>query len=204
MDFVKASNSEKDLRDMNRRLVELWRSRRPPGGWDAESMESVPQYISLTAVHHICGAWDVDWSKDEAAIAWLSDFVDGKQDAIPVFASQALGAERAAELATAAESAEDWWMASLRWSASALSEHRLGFYGKSLPVAHAAAQALEHVATTQPDKHQLEMSVLLMAVQSYDPSTQAKYAPRIMQIIEADPEAGDIFTRFNAMQLTEL
>ena len=63
MDFVVASKSDEARRGMNRRLVELWRSRRPPGGWDPESRESVPQYITLTAVHHINGAWESDWSR---------------------------------------------------------------------------------------------------------------------------------------------
>eukprot|EP01046_Picozoa_sp_COSAG06_P037119 COSAG06_NODE_4158_length_4512_cov_4.141400_3_plen_109_part_00 len=58
---------------------------------------------------------------------WLSDLADGKQDAIPVFAAQAFGPERVSDLAKAAEAAEDWWLASLRWSASALSGGKTGF-----------------------------------------------------------------------------
>jgi hypothetical protein len=60
-------------------------------------------------------------------IFWLSDLADGKQDAIPVFTAQAFGPERVSDLAKAAEAAEDWWLASLRWSASALSGGKTGF-----------------------------------------------------------------------------
>ena len=120
-----SSKSEEARRGMNKRLVEQWRSRRPPGGWDIESRESVPQYIAQAAPHHISGAWETDWSKDVQAMEWLSDFVDGKQDAIPVFAAQVLGLERSAELAKAAESGEDWWLASLIWSGLAVTAARL-------------------------------------------------------------------------------
>ena len=202
MEFVAASKSDEARRGMNRRLVELWRSRRPPGGWDADSKESVPQYISLTAVHHMNGAWEADWSKDEGSIAWLSDFVDGKQDAIPVFAAQALGSERTAELAKEAESADDWWLASLRWAASALSEHRLGGYGKSLPLLQESGRTLEQVDTSKA-KNQLEVTVLLMALQSYDP-TVAAFGSRIAAIVETDPTSADTFTRISATQFSQV
>ena len=200
MDFVTGAKSDEARRGMTRRLVDLWRSRRPLGGWDVESSESVPQYITLTAVHHISGAWETDWSKDEGAIAWLSDFVDGKQDAIPVFAAQALGPDRAAELAKAAESAEDWWLASLRWSASAVSEHRRGGYAKSLPLLQESAKTLERVEA-EKTRNQLETSVLIKALQSY---SQEIDIPGYTTRIEQNPEAVDIFAMTNFVQYTEM
>jgi hypothetical protein len=164
-DYVVSSKTDEERRAMNRRLVNLWRARRPSGGgWNIDSKESVPQYIAVTAVHHIGAAWQPDWSADAEAIDWLSDFVDGTQDSIPVLASEALGLERASELAKAAETAEDWWLASLRWSALALSEHRLGAHGRSLPVLQASASALERVEAGKA-KNVLEMSVLLLSLQ---------------------------------------
>lgn len=188
---------------MNKRLVELWRSRRPPGGWDIESMESVPRYIARAATHHISGAWETNWSKDEQAIEWLSDFVDGKQDAIPVFAAQALGAERSAKLAKAAESAKDWWIASLRWSASAFSEHVLGSYKLSLPVFVESARTLEQVDAKE-EKNQLELTVLLKALLSYarDIDT-AGYTGRVLQVVQAAGSKLEPITVLKVIHVTE-
>jgi len=148
----------------------------------------------MAAVHHINGAWRSDsWSEDEGAIEWLSDLVDGKQDAIPVFASQALGPVRATELAKAAEDADDWWMASLRWSASALSEHHVGAHSRSLPLLQASAKALERVDVAHKAKNKLEMSVLFLALQSYSPTIdQAGYTARCARILHANAEDFDV------------
>ena len=128
-DFLAASKSDDEQRGMHRRLVELWRSRRPAGGWDVESGESVARYISVAGVHHIGGARgpSAKPSSDDGdvAVEWLSDFVAGKQDAIPIFTARVLGAERVSQLAEAAEEAGEWWLASLRWSASAFWSMRL-------------------------------------------------------------------------------
>eukprot|EP01045_Picozoa_sp_COSAG04_P015045 COSAG04_NODE_1165_length_7994_cov_50.104370_3_plen_574_part_00 len=202
MDFVISSKSD-EVRGMNRRLVELWRSRRPSGGWDVESKESVPQYITLAAVHHISGAWETDWSKDEQAIEWLADFVDGKQDAIPVFAAQALGTERVAELAKAAESAEDWWRASLRWSASALSEHSLGGYPKSMHLLQESGRTLERVEEGK-EKNRLELTVLFKALQSFSQDIDvAGYTTRVQQAADAAGDAVDSITNMNVVLFTE-
>ena len=105
------SKSDDERRGMHRRLVELWRSRRPAGGWSAESGESVGRYISVAGVHHIGGARGPSAtlrkgdSTEDVVVEWLSDFVDGKQDAIPVFTARVLGAERVVQLAKAAEGA---------------------------------------------------------------------------------------------------
>ena len=147
MDFVVASKPDEELRGMNGRLVELWRQRRPVGGWEVDSRESVPLYIATAGVQHISGA------PEESCIEWLSDFAEGIQDAIPIFASEALGVTRATELARAAEVAGDWWRASLRWSASALSEHRIGYYKRSLPLLTCCAKALDHVDIAEGEQH---------------------------------------------------
>ena len=83
----------------NRQLVEVWRAGRPLGGWAAEGSESVSRYLVAAASHHIRSAWSPDWAEDEGATQWLSDFVDGRQDAIPVHTARALGAVRVAQLA---------------------------------------------------------------------------------------------------------
>ena len=193
-----------EARGMNRRLVELWRSRRPEkGGWPLQSTQKVPQYILQTAEHHINGAWETDWSKDEGAIEWLSDFTeDGKQDAIPVFAAKALGVAHTTELAKAAG---EWMRASLYFSASALSEQMQYAWAEStLQQIKAAAKMLERVESHKA-KNQLEISVLLMALQSYDQDLDLPgYTTRLKEIFEDDPEAGDIFARLNFLQFTEL
>lgn len=200
-----SSKSEAAQRGMNKRLVELWRSHRPPGGWDyTESRESVPQYIARAATHHISGAWETDWKQDEQAIKWLSDFVDGEQDAIPVFTAQALGVERSAELAKDAESAEDWWLASLRWSASALSEHVLGAYKLSLPVMVESARTLEQVEARE-EKNKLELSVLFKALFSYSQNIDVPgYAGRLLQAVQAMGSAVDPKTLLRTVHFTEL
>lgn len=191
-------------RGMNRRLVELWRSRRPAGGWDIEDKGSVPQYIALTAVHHVKNAWEADWEKDEVAISWLSDFVDGKQDAIPVFASQSLGLERAMQLAEAAECRGEWFLAALRWSACALSEHSLGSYGRSLPLLQRSAKALERVDSHKA-KAQLESTVLFRALQSFDSEIDAcGYTARLQTVIQAEPDVADIVTLLAVALFTEM
>lgn len=198
-----SSKSEEARRGMNRRLVELWRSRRPPGGWNIESRESVPQYITRAAPHHIAGAWESDWSKDDQALEWLSDFVDGKQDAIPIFAAQALGVERSAEMAKAAEDAEDWWLASLRWSASAMSQHVLGSYVLSLPVMVESARTLEQVEDSE-QKYQLELSVLFKALFSYSRDIDVPgYAGRVLQAVQAMGSAVDSTTELQMVHFTE-
>jgi len=70
-----------------------------------------------------------------------------------------------------------------------------------MPVLHAAAEALEHVPTTQEGKHQLELSVLEMLAKSYDGNE--KFVLRMIQIIEEDPEASDFWNRFNALNFGE-
>jgi len=155
-------------------------------------------------VHHINGGWESDWSKDEQAISWLSDFVDDKQDAVPVFAAQALGPERVAELAKAAEAAEDWWLASLRWSASALSEHRLGGNTKSLPLLVEGARTLEQVNTNKA-KNQLELSVVFMALFSYSQDIDVPgYTARVQKVVEAEGSAADSTKVLQTVHFAEL
>ena len=212
-DFVVAAKSDGELRASNRRLVELWRSERPPGGWDVMGTESVSQYMAVAAAHHIRGAWSTDWSKDTSAINWLSDFVEGKQDAIPVCAADALGAEHVAQLAKMAEAAGDWWASSLRWSAAALAAHRVGGYGQSVPLSIASANALERVepgrdTCTQEEKDQLEMAVLLLPCQSYSAEIlQGNYPSRLSQILErarqANPDAVDVTDALTILQFGE-
>ena len=202
-DYVMSSKPEEARRGMNRRLVELWRSRRPTGGWDIESRESVPQYITRTATHHISGAWDTDWSKDDQALEWLSDFVNGKQDAIPIFAAQVLGVERSAEMAKAAEHAKDWWLASLRWSASAMSQHILGSYVLSLPVMVESARTLEKLEGSE-ERYQLELSVLFKALFSYSQAIDVPgYAGRVLQAFQAIGSAVDPTTELRMVHFTE-
>ena len=203
-DYVVSSKSEEARRGMNKRLVELWRTRRPPGGWNIESRESVPQYIAQNAPHHISGAWETDWSKDVQAMEWLSDFVDGKQDAIPVFAAQVLGLERSAELAKAAESGEDWWLASLIWSASAQSQHTLGSYKLSLPVMVESARTLEQVVARE-DKNQLELSVLSTALFSHSQEIDVpNYQRRVLQAFQAVGSAVDATFALKIIHLIDL
>ena len=188
---------------MNRRLVELWRSRRPPGGFSVESKDSMPQYLAQAGVNHISGAWETDWLNDAQAIEWLSDFPGGKQDLIPVLAAQALGAERTAELAKAAESAGDWWLASLRWSASAESQHILGSYRLSLPLMVESARTLEHVDARE-EKDQLELRVLFQALFSYMQSIDvAGYSARMFKVVEAMGSAVDSLTLLRAIHFVD-
>lgn len=222
-DFVVSSKSEEARRATNCRLVELLRARRPPGGWDADATDSVSLYLSSAATLHIRGAWSPEWSKDEQAISWLEDFVDGKQDALPLFAAEALGAERATQLACAAEHECDWWVASLRWAALANAEHRRAGYAKSLPLLGKSAVAIERVQPvlaasrtpthansgkhhcTAQEKGRLELSVLLMSLKSYntDLDTQG-YLSRLTSILDVDMEAADPFSLINVVQFTDM
>jgi hypothetical protein len=226
MDYLVASKPVEAHRGMNQRLVELWRQRRPVGGWKVTSRECVPLYIATAGVQHFRGA------PEESVIEWMGDFHEGRQDAIPVFASEALGVGPATELARAAEAAGDWWLAALRWSASALSEHRLGYYKKSLPLLINCSKALDHVDIAEGTeslhvgqlsagssgqssaqipgqrkailKHQLEIPVLCKALQSYDYDTMVNgpYTARLVHLTKVDAESTDIFTRMNAEQFT--
>jgi hypothetical protein len=212
-DFVVAAKSDEQLRAANRRLVELWRAERPPGGWDMQGAEGVSQYMGVAAPHHIRGAWGVEWAEDAGAIAWLSDFVGGQQDAIPVHAADALGAAKVAQLAGAAEAAGDWWDAALRWSASALAAHQIGGHSRSLPLDEASANALERVrpgrdACTQEDRDQLEMQVLVHSLQSYSPRpNELGFAPRLSATLErlgkANPESVNVTNNLIVLQFAE-
>jgi hypothetical protein len=210
-DFVVSQKSEEERRAMNRRLVELWRSKRPAGGWDVRldiGAASVSQYMSSAAVHHMRGALTADGSDDAIATEWLADF---PQDAIPVLAARALGPERSEKLAEDAEREGLWWVASLRWSAAAQSEHPIWGYARALPLFERGAAALARVepggsACTQREKNQLEVEVLLKALQSYavEPAATAGYNGRLQHVLETDPEAADILTRLNVVQFTDM
>ena len=95
--------------------------------------------------------------------------------------------------------------ASLYFSASALSEQMQYAWAEStLQQIKAAAKMLERVESHKA-KNQLEISVLLMALQSYDQDLDLPgYTTRLKEIFEDDPEAGDIFARLNFLQFTEL
>jgi hypothetical protein len=207
MDFVRSEKSEEELRAANRRLVELLRSERPPGGWDLEGAESgsqISRYMMVAAAHHIRAASGPGWSNDEA---WLSDF---PQDAIPVHAAEALGAERVGQLAHAAESAGNWWLAAVRWSALAMAEHRTGGSGASMPLCEACIAALDHVqlvrdTCTQDEKDQLEMKVLLKPLQTYSMRAhELGYGPRLSEVLErmckGNPEVVDITSQLCTLQ----
>ena len=76
--------------------------------------------LSITAFAIIRRA---DWRSDTMGISWLDDCNDSSmisQDAIPLAAAEFLGADRVSQLAKQAESEGHFWLASLRWSASAL------------------------------------------------------------------------------------
>eukprot|EP01051_Picozoa_sp_SAG22_P015320 SAG22_NODE_1982_length_3207_cov_2.771557_4_plen_218_part_01 len=196
-----SAKTEAELRATNRRLVELWRSERPSDGWRMPGTESVSVYMAVAAAHHIRGTWGTDWSKADSAISWLSDFVEGKQDAIPVCAAEALGKDRVAELAKAAEADGDWWSASLRWSAATLAAHRVGGYSQSVPLSISSAAALErvrpgHATCKQEEKDKLEIAVLLLPLQSYGADAlDQNFGPRLVTILErarqTNPDAVD-------------
>ena len=79
----------------------------------------------------------------------------------------------------------------LRWSASALSEHRVGGYGKSLLIFVEGARTLEQVDTNTA-KNQLELSVLFMALFSYSQDIDAAgYTARAQKLVEAEGSAAD-------------
>eukprot|EP01052_Picozoa_sp_SAG31_P023688 SAG31_NODE_1969_length_6771_cov_17.211331_7_plen_1242_part_01 len=212
-DFVVSAKTEAEHRLVNRRLVELWRAERPPGGWDVPGTESVSLYMEVAAAHHMRGAWNLDWLNDGVAIGWLADFVGGKQDAIPVFAADALGIERVSQLARRAEAARDWWNSSLYWSAAALAAHRVGGYSLSVPLSISSANALEHLdpsrdACTQQQKDQLEMSVLILPLQSYSADVlDLNLVPRLVQILErakrSNSDAVDITNQLVVLQFGE-
>ena len=157
----------------------------------------------MAAVHHIGAALDADWAQDKQVVAWLDDFADGTQDAIPVFAAQALGPEHVVELAKAAEDAEDWWLASLRWSASALSERRLG-WSHARPLFEASAKALQRQGLfqcTMTEKQQLEVSVLLALLSDFS-SNEVWYA-RLDTLMEANPDVVSKDQLLARLQFTE-
>eukprot|EP01052_Picozoa_sp_SAG31_P002382 SAG31_NODE_84_length_27014_cov_3.743006_9_plen_218_part_00 len=206
-DYLISCKSDEVRSTIHCRLVELWRSRRPigfdrppgrePGGWNVDRVDSAAQYIAMAAVHHITGALSFGLESQKTAIDWLSDLVDGRQDAVPVFTAQALGPERVAQFAKAAEQKGDWWSASLYWSASAQSEHRIGAHPKSLSLLHKSASALARMKSVDPLRDpRFEMRVLMKAVQSYDSIAQAKgYESRIQQLMDTNGEAFDLFDR---------
>ena len=87
-----------------------------------------------------------DDSDGDVVVEWLSDSRTA-QDAIPVFTAQVLGLS-VPQLAEAAEEAGEWWLASLRWSASAFSSISQREC-QSLPLLQSAAQALERWAAAR-------------------------------------------------------
>ena len=188
-DFAAAMSSAEMTQNAHRRLVDIFRERRPDRhGWDVgQEDDRLTKYIQKHVGHHIeSGWWQDSWQSDTAAISWLDDCNDSpvvSQDAIPLAAAEFLGTERVSRLAKQAESSGDWWSASLRWSAAALVNRRIAGHGASMPLLKYCAAALEKFKPSTPPqqiaKERLELTTCALIVSAWDPADSPVYGPRL-------------------------
>jgi tetratricopeptide (TPR) repeat protein len=183
-DFSSSMSSQEVTCAAHRRLVNLFRERRPePAGWDELETEGrLAKYVIKHCGCHISASWMPDWRSDEEAISWLEDFKIS-QDAIPFAAAQFLGTERVSELARESEGKADWWSASLRWSATALENRVSAGTHVSQPLFQACAAALEHHQPTTPEgidaKQRLELTTIFGVLTNWDANAVSTYLPRL-------------------------
>ena len=173
LDFSIGLHTEDELRQGHRRLVQLLRERRPgkPAagsvlsgavditrfGWDLSLSvchDRISVYVVTHLQHHVKGAQAVDWTNDVEMISALDDFPN-HQDEVPLSVATVLGQIKCEELAKRSEKERNWWAASCRWSAIALSVCRDTSRELSRPFFVAAAAALESVRPTTPHAQQL-------------------------------------------------
>ena len=188
-DFAVAMSSAEMTQSAHRRLVDIFRERRPDKhGWDVgQGDDRLTKYVQKHVGHHIESGWRQDsWQSDTAAISWLDDCNNSpvvSQDAIPLAAAEFLGTERVSRLANQAESSGDCWSASLRWSATALVNKRIASHTTSMPLLKACAAALEKFKPSTPQqqiaKERLELTTCALIVSAWDPADVPVYGPRL-------------------------
>ena len=188
-EYAEAMSSDDMTQNAHRRLVDIFRERRPDkNGWDVgHSDDRLTKYIQKHAGFHIeAGWWKDSWQSDHTAISWLDECNDSpvtSQDAIPLAAAEFLGTERVSQLAKQAESAGDFWTASLRWSATALVNRSIAGHEASVPLLKACSAALEKckpsTSQQQVAKERLEIPTLVMILQAWDPADAPVLMPRL-------------------------
>lgn len=120
-DFVQQNIEPDCLRRAHWELVQLFRQRRPDGGWQDRDCARLSKYVASETEHHIRAAWGISqggttqqlasstWRND---VGWLDDFVGGAHDVIPEAAARVLMSDGTAlitELAKEAEQDGFWW-----------------------------------------------------------------------------------------------
>jgi hypothetical protein len=120
LDFAVAQHSDQDLLLKHRQVVEAFRAVRPADAhgrcmYDSTQMDDpVSVYVGNEIRYHVEHSLVRESSEDNPAVLeWLTDM---PQDAIVIATGQELGVEHLTQLADAAESAGDWWLAARYWS----------------------------------------------------------------------------------------
>ena len=115
LDFAVGQYSTDDLRLNHRQIVEAFREARPEDVYGRRMYEKTQKenpmaaYVCNEISYHIANGWESDMERDELATQeWLCDV---PQDVLVVAAGCNLGAEKLSSLASAAEGAQDWWLA---------------------------------------------------------------------------------------------
>ena len=141
-------------------------------GWDASSKDlRLSQYVLKHVAHHIKQATcPEDWESDADVLSWLDDYAK-MQDAIPLAVAELLGVQRVAQLARQAEGEGNFWSASLRWSAAALTA-TTGNKQQATDLFKSCATALEQFRPRTPQqqeaKDRLELSTTVQIINAWE------------------------------------
>jgi tetratricopeptide (TPR) repeat protein len=115
LDFAVAQHGAAVLREAHRRVVEAFRAARPVDVHGRRMYENarietpIAAYVCNEIQYHIAHGWEDDMEHDVIATQeWLTDV---PQDVVVVAAGCNLGVEKLSSLASAAELAQDWWLA---------------------------------------------------------------------------------------------
>jgi hypothetical protein len=183
--------SERELRSAHRRLVNIFRERRPVGGWGTDGIEDrLSEYVCKHAEEHIRQAWMQDWAADDEAISWLDDY-DTCQDVVPLAAAVVLGHDKCCQLAKRSEEAGNWWSAALCWSATAKDVTRREGKDTAKPAYIACANCLESMhAPSSPaqrlERDRLDLSNTVAILTCWHPPDLPLFKPRLDRLLQTD------------------
>ena len=191
LDFTISLHSKAELIAAHRRVVEMFRSKRPSvsriAEWNAANRdEAVTAYVLDEAAHHVKQSRDND---NHTLLGWV---LDQPLDALVSHVGVVLGEEALASAAEDAESAREMWIAACRWAVAAnVAVYFRGTKAATEPFLRAAdclgkveiGACAPRLLTKQKD--QLELMVLSNLIR-YDLTNLGMFKPRIDRLMSTE------------------
>ena len=184
LDFAVAQYSDDALRQSHHAVVEQFRLSRPTDVYGRRKYEPtrvddpLSMYVCQEVRHHVSNSRG-NGEDELTVVKWLADV---PQDVIVTATAQVIGPDRLSELAAAAETSRDWWLAARYWLAvqTIVADAIQAEMGPTVRAVE-AFEKLGKIGPSDPDKEDFQLQLVATLATAWDMTGDLAKRPALVQ-----------------------